>query len=63
MTRIARVVAAGVPHHITQRGNRRQRTFFDDEDYEMYLRLMAASCGSSGGEFRGSSGDIELNSP
>jgi len=44
MSRIARVVAAGVPHHITQRGNRRQRTFFDDEDYETYLRLLAASC-------------------
>ena len=44
MTRIARVVAARVPHHITQRGNRRQRTFFDDEDYETYVRLMAASC-------------------
>ena len=44
MSRIARVVAAGVAHHITQRGNRRQRTFFDDEDYEMYLRLLAASC-------------------
>jgi len=44
MTRIARVVAPGVGHHITQRGNRRQRTFFDDEDYATYLRLMAASC-------------------
>jgi len=44
MSRIARVVAARVPHHITQRGNRRQRTFFGDEDYETYLRLVAASC-------------------
>jgi len=32
----------GVPHHITQRGNRRMETFFCDEDYEEYLALMAA---------------------
>jgi putative transposase len=34
----------GVPHHITQRGNRRQETFFGDEDYEAYLDLMAERC-------------------
>ncbi len=28
MARIARVVVEGMPHHITQRGNRRQKTFF-----------------------------------
>lgn len=28
MARIARVVVPGYPHHVTQRGNRRQRTFF-----------------------------------
>jgi len=33
MARITRVVAEGMPHHITQRGNRRQKTFFSDEDY------------------------------
>ena len=33
MPRIARVVATGFPHHLTQRGNRRQRTFFCDEDF------------------------------
>jgi len=48
MTRIARVVVSGVPHHVTQRGNRRQRTFFSDDDYEMYLRLMSASCAEHG---------------
>ena len=32
MARLARVVAPGFPHHITQRGNRRQQTFFCDED-------------------------------
>jgi len=29
MARMARVVVAGVPHHVTQRGNRRQTTFFE----------------------------------
>lgn len=44
MARIARVVAPGYPHHITQRGNRRQQTFFCDEDYLAYLDLMAEWC-------------------
>lgn len=44
MARIARVVAPGFPHHITQRGNRRQQTFFHDEDYQAYIRLMAEWC-------------------
>lgn len=44
MPRIARVVAAGLPHHVTQRGNRKQRTFFSDRDYRRYLRLMTESC-------------------
>ncbi len=38
---MARVVVPGMPHHITQRGNRRQQTFFCDEDYQAYLQLMA----------------------
>jgi len=29
MGRIARVVAPGMPHYVTQRGNRREQTFFD----------------------------------
>lgn len=45
MARIARVVAPGYPHHITQRGNRRQQTFFSDEDYRAYLNLMSEWCG------------------
>ena len=44
MARIARVVAPGLPHHITQRGNRRQPVFFRDADYELYLRLMSEWC-------------------
>ena len=44
MPRIARIVAPGYPHHITQRGNRRQPTFFSDDDYEAYIDLMAEWC-------------------
>ena len=44
MPRIARVVAPGFSHHITQRGNRRQQTFFNDDDYQAYLELMSEWC-------------------
>jgi len=44
MARIARVVVPGIPHHITQRGNRRQETFFKEEDYYTYLDLMSKWC-------------------
>ena len=43
---MARVVAEGMPHHITQRGNRRQATFFSDDDYQAYIDLMAEWCGT-----------------
>jgi putative transposase len=48
MARIARLVIPGVPHHVTQRGNRRQRTFFTESDYETYKALMARSCAEAG---------------
>ena len=48
MARLARLVVPGLPHHITQRGNRRQRTFFHDEDYAAYVELMAEWCGKRG---------------
>jgi hypothetical protein len=41
MARLARLVIPGLPHHSTQRGNRRQQTFFNDGDYAAYLELMA----------------------
>jgi putative transposase len=34
----------GHAHHITQRGNRRQQTFFSEDDYKAYLKLMAEWC-------------------
>ncbi|MBF0263527.1 MAG: transposase [Magnetococcales bacterium] len=50
MARIARVVAPGLPHHVTQRGNRRQQTFFEEQDYQVYLDLMAEGCARFGVE-------------
>jgi putative transposase len=42
MPRLARVVCAGVPHHVTQRGNRREQVFFADSDCEIYLDWLLA---------------------
>lgn len=50
MARIARVIAAGIPHHITQRGNRRMLTFFGDNDYRSYLTLLVEWCRQCGVE-------------
>ncbi len=50
MARLARVVVPGMPHHVTQRGNRRQETFFCDDDYAAYLDLMTQRCGEEGVE-------------
>lgn len=41
MARLPRIVLSGIPHHVTQRGNRRARTFFEDGDYALYLDLLA----------------------
>jgi putative transposase len=41
MARKARVVAAGVPHHVTQRGNNRQDVFLTDDDRRYYLSLLS----------------------
>jgi len=41
LPRYGRIVYPGVPHHITQRGNRRQRVFFSDDDKALYLELLA----------------------
>ena len=47
---MARLVIPGLPHHITQRGNRRQQTFFNDGDYSAYLELMVDWCREQGVE-------------
>lgn len=44
MPRTARIVVPGVAHHVTQRGNRRQQTFFGEPDYARYVELIAEGC-------------------
>ena len=41
MPRTARIVIPGIAHHVTQRGNRRQQTFFEPADYARYIELIA----------------------
>ena len=41
MPRMSRLVVPGYPHHVTQRGGRRQTTFFCTEDYRVYRQLLA----------------------
>lgn len=48
MARLPRVVLPGLPHHVTQRGNRRERTLFEEGDYELYLDLLAEAAARSG---------------
>jgi putative transposase len=45
MPRIARIVAEGYPHHVTQRGNNRTAVFLDDDDRRKYLDLLADYAG------------------
>ena len=40
MARLSRVVVPGTPHHVTQRGNRRERIFFEPGDEDLYLDLL-----------------------
>ena len=41
MARLARIVVPGLPHPLTQRGNRREALFFEDGDHEIYIDLLA----------------------
>jgi len=42
MARQARVVFPNIPHHVTQRGNRRERIFFEPGDEQVYLDTLSA---------------------
>jgi putative transposase len=53
MARIARIVVPGYPHHIIQRGNRRQRVFFNDEDRKVYLDYLRIHAKPAGIHFWG----------
>jgi putative transposase len=44
MARLGRIVGAGFPHHVTQRGNRRQPIFLEPADYALYRDLLAERC-------------------
>jgi putative transposase len=48
MARISRITVPGMPHHVTQRGNRRERVFHEDGDYALYRDLLAAACAANG---------------
>jgi len=48
MPRLARLVVPGVPHHVTQRGNRRQKTFFGEGDFALYAQLLREGCARAG---------------
>ena len=50
MSRFPRIVLPGIPHHITQRGNRRQRVFFEDDDFALYLDLITEAARKAGTE-------------
>ena len=40
MARLARVVVPGMPHHVIQRGNRKQKVFFHEKDKRIYLKIL-----------------------
>lgn len=44
MPRSPRIVIPGVPHHVVQRGNRRQPIFFSDADRSRYVEWLADGC-------------------
>ena len=50
MARLARVVAPGLPHHVTQRGNRRGPIFFEPGDQVVYCSVLAAQAKRHGVE-------------
>ncbi|HIJ66040.1 MAG TPA: hypothetical protein HPP77_08820 [Candidatus Hydrogenedentes bacterium] len=41
MARMARAIALGLPHRVTQRGKRPMETFLCEDDYTVYLDLTA----------------------
>ncbi len=45
---MARIVVPDHPHHVTQRGNRRQPIFFEDGDYALYRDLLAERAATAG---------------
>ena len=50
MARLPRLVIPGHPHHVTQRGNRRAQTFFEEGDYALYKHLLSEAAQKAGAE-------------
>lgn len=50
MPRLARLVVPGIPHHVTQRGNRGEQVFSSDADYRLYLQLLGEWSAKAGTE-------------
>lgn len=48
MARLSRIVIPDTPHHVTQRGNRRQALFTEPADYALYRDLLAERCRFNG---------------
>ena len=48
MARLTRIVVPECPHHVTQRGNRRQALFLEPGDYALYRDLLAERCKANG---------------
>lgn len=48
MPRLSRRVFPGLPHHVVQRGNRREDVFFSDADRLAYLDGLAEYCAAGG---------------
>ena len=50
MARLARIVIPGLPHHVTQRGNRRETVFFGEEDYQTYIDFLSIEVKKAGSQ-------------
>jgi len=48
MPRAARIVVPDRPHHVVQRGNRRQQVFFGEADYGLHKLVLDEQCAAAG---------------
>src|SRR4029453_8829682 len=48
MARLPRLVIAGHPHHVIQRGNNSQPTFLDENDRRLYLDMLGPAASDHG---------------
>ncbi len=56
MARLLRLIIPGIPYHVTQRGNRRAQTFFEDADCALTHDLLAQSAEKAGAFWSGGDG-------